>query len=322
MFAELHEKDLLKLLPKLYEAFSKARPEDPDVKQNREEMVTRLEALKAASGGKTRVCLVCMTPRSGSTLLAEALRRTEKLGNPGEWFNVNPGNNIEKMIEKYGCQTREELLDAIYAHSATDNGVAIIKGDFNQCLPFIYDGLFQRHFDMVRFVQLTRQDVLAQGISRFIGFQTQSWSSLQKPKTDEVSYHREGIGKQVEFLLRMEASWKRFFGSHGIRFHAFTYEDLNKDLARKVAFIGRLMKEDVESDLSTDDLTLKKQGTSRNEDWAKQYAAESRREELAARKDIEKKVEKRMARLAAEAEAQAENTDASDDEESWELAEK
>lgn len=315
MFAKYHEKDLLRLLPSLNEAFAKARPDDPDVQERRSEMLERLEALKAASGGKTRIALVCMTPRSGSTLLAEALAKTGKLGNPGEWFNLNPGSNIEKMISAYGCQTREELLDAIYAHSATDNGVAIIKGDFNQCLPFIYDGLFQRHFDMVKFAMLTRQDVLAQAISRFIGFQTKSWSSLQKAETTEVTYDQDGVDKQLEFLLRMEASWKRFLGAHGIKYQAFTYEDLNKDLARRVVMIGRMLKEDVQVEMSVEDLSLKKQGTSRNQDWAKDYAGESRKESIRAMRTIEKKVVRQAERAAQEGMAQdpAEPADAPSD---------
>ena len=58
MFAKYHEKDLLRLLPSLNEAFAKARPDDPDVQERRSEMLERLEALKAASGGKTRIALV------------------------------------------------------------------------------------------------------------------------------------------------------------------------------------------------------------------------------------------------------------------------
>ena len=78
-----------------------------------------------------------------------------------------------------------------------------------------------------------------------------------------MTYDQDGVDKQLEFLLRMEASWKRFLGAHGIKYQAFTYEDLNKDLARRVVMIGRMLKEDVQVEMSVEDLSLKKQGTSR-----------------------------------------------------------
>ena len=276
-FSKFHVKRLEVGLERLVEIFATATPDDPETMERREENKIRLEELKAAAGGETRICLMCMTPRSGSTFFSEALTKTGLLGSSGEWFNANPGSNIEKMVKLYGCQTREELLDAIYIHSATDNGVAIIKGDFHQCLPFIFDDLFERHFGHVKWVQLTREDLLAQAISRYIGTVTQSWSSIQEVKNDDVPYDREEIGKQLEFLIEMEGGWKRFFNSRHISAVTMSYEQLNRNLSARVEQVGKMMKVKVKTEVTSDDLRLKKQATDRNQKWARRYAKETRK---------------------------------------------
>ena len=275
---------LKKGLARLDELYKRAKPKDPEVVIRRKAAAKRREGLLKATDGKMRVCLICMTPRSGSTFFSEALRVTEQLGNPGEWFNAHDTRSIDQIIERYGCQSREDILDHIYNYSASDNGICVIKGDYFQCLPFLFDGLFESHYDQVKFVFLTREDLLAQAISRYVGTITGSWSSSQKASGETVEYDRIGIEKQLTFLLDMEEGWRNLFASRGIRPARMTYEQLTRNLSGKVEQISKIMNVPLAVDMNPEDLSLKKQGSSRNKDWAKQYMDETRKAAKAMQK--------------------------------------
>ena len=273
--SDKHEIRLNQSLERLNELYTRAKPEDDGVKSRLANAADRRFDMMKKSGGKTKVCLICMTPRSGSTFFSEALRKTNCLGNPGEWFNAHDGKNIDQTIERYGARSREEILDGIYNFSSSDNGVCTIKGDFFQFLPFIYDGLISRHFDEVKWVFQTRDDILAQAISRYIGSVTGSWSSIQRADAkQEVVYDREEILKQVEFLLDMETGWKRYFAINRIRPSRISYEQLVRSLPSKIQQICKLMKTESPIDTDTIELNLKKQASGKNEQWAQQLADE------------------------------------------------
>ena len=272
--SEKHQTRLEESLARLNELFSRAKPEDDGVQLRKSRGQERREELLKSTGGQTKLCVICMTPRSGSTFFSEALKKTKSLGNPGEWFNPHDGKNIEQMVDRYGAQSREEVLDGIYNFSATDNGVAVVKGDFFQCLPFMYDGLINRHFDYVRWVYLTREDTLAQAVSRYIGTVTGSWSSAQKAEQSEVPYDPELIEKQVDFLIDMESGWKRFFATRHIRPLPMSYEQLTKSLPKKIEQICKFMSIEPVHKITDADLSLKKQGTDRNIEMVQRFAAE------------------------------------------------
>lgn len=273
-----HQERLKQSLTRLDELFARAQPGSPEVQLRLSRAQARREELLAATGGQTKVCIICMTPRSGSTFFSEALKKTSSLGNPGEWFNPHDGKNIDQMVERYGARSREEILDGIYNFSATDNGVAVIKGDYFQCLPFIYDGLINRHFDYVRWVFLTREDLLAQAVSRYIGTVTGSWSSAQKAEKSEVPYDPDLIEKQVDFLIDMEGGWKRFFAMRHIRPLPLSYEQLTKSLPRKIEQICKFMGTEPAKKITDDDLSLKKQGTDRNIEMVQRFSADYKQE--------------------------------------------
>lgn len=263
-------------LERLDVLFARATPDSLEVQANRNASYHRLEKLKAQTNGEKRLVLLCMTPRSGSSLFCEALHKTGKLGDPGEWFNAHDNNNLDNMVSQFGAQSREEMLDHIYASSATDNGICIIKGDFYQCQPFLYDDLIFRHFDSVRFINIRRQDLLAQAISRYIGTQTGSWASHQDARDTEPRYDREGIQRQLDYMLSMEEAWRNFFASRAMRPPQFTYEQIVRNLPAKVEQVAKMCGVVVKSDATPNALNLKKQGSDRNAIWAKRFAKETR----------------------------------------------
>jgi LPS sulfotransferase NodH len=263
-------------LERLDVLFARATPESLEVQANRSVSYHRLEKLKAQTNGKKQLVLLCMTPRSGSSLFCEALHKTGKLGDPGEWFNAHDGNNLDNMVREFGAQTREDMLDHIYTSSATDNGVCIVKGDFYQCQPFLYDDLLFRHFDSVRFINIRRKDLLAQAISRYIGTQTGSWASHQEARDNEPRYDREAIQRQLDYMLTMEECWRNYFAVRAMRPPQFTYEQIVRDLPTKVEQVAKMCGLTLKSDVTPNALRLKKQGSDRNAKWAKRFAKETR----------------------------------------------
>ena len=65
--------------------------------------------------------MICATPRSGSTLLCEALRNTGLAGNPDEYFHV------DRWSEKWGTSSEKDYLEKVLEHAKGDNGVWGIK---------------------------------------------------------------------------------------------------------------------------------------------------------------------------------------------------
>jgi len=60
--------------------------------------------------------MICATPRSGSTLLCEALRNTGLAGNPDEYFH------FDRWSEKWGMSSEEDYLEMILQYGKGDNG--------------------------------------------------------------------------------------------------------------------------------------------------------------------------------------------------------
>lgn len=263
-------------LARLNDLFSHAEPNDPEVQKRRGNAERRRQKLVAAAGGQTRLCMICMTPRSGSTFLAEAMKTTAQLGKPAEWLNARDDRPIARNIARYGCASREEVLEYTYNFAATDNGVFTIKSDYYQALPFFYDGTLEHCFDRVDFVYLTRRDLVAQAISRYISNATSKWSSVQKHQNRdvEVDYSHERITTELNYLLDMEMAWRGYFATRGIQpLHLF-YEDLNADVSSSVKQIADYIGVDLTNSVKTDEISNKRVSTSRNMDWAERYRAE------------------------------------------------
>jgi LPS sulfotransferase NodH len=272
------EKRLEASVARISELIARGNLDSDEVQQRRAKSNEKREKLLKATGGQPKVSLICMTPRSGSTFFSAALRETGVLGNPAEWFNAHDGKSIDQNVERYGCQSREEILDYTYNFSATKNGIAVIKGDYFQCLPFIYDGLLEKQYGSVRYILLTRDDLLAQAISRYVGTVTNAWSSIQATETKktDVPYDREGIEHQLNFLLDMEEGWRHFFASRGIKPARMTYEALTRNLQGKIQQAGRLLDVEVKVQPDPDKLPIQKQGSNRNKVWANRFVKETR----------------------------------------------
>lgn len=189
-----------------------------------------------------RLLLICMTPRSGSSALAAVLARSGQLGQGGERLNRNGA--LAAIAAEHKPATMRALLDHVILQGRTANGQSQIKCDLQQVLPFLLDPACFRLLRNARLVYLTREDVLAQAISRYRGFAAGIWHSNTEAGRSgaEAAYDFAGISSQVAFITNMMQGYERTFAMLAMQPLRITYEALVADpgtvLARIAALTG------------------------------------------------------------------------------------
>lgn len=188
-----------------------------------------------------RLILLCMTPRSGSTALSAALASTNRLGLGGERLN-RKNKTLNEIALQTRPRTRRELLERVIEASRTGNGVAQIKCDLPQVLPYLLDPDCHAILSQAHYVYLTRGDLLGQAISRYRS--SEAGVSHNKGNTEtrrEAPYSFEAISSHLDHLTRMMASYERTFALLGIQPLRLTYEMITADTGTAVRDIARLV---------------------------------------------------------------------------------
>ena len=211
----------------------------------------------AVDEANPRLLLLCMTPRSGSTALSAALAASRRLGLGGERLNRNT-RFMTDIIAAERPETPRALLERVIAGARTPNGVAQIKCDLPQVLPFLLDPACFAILRNAALVYLTREDVLAQAISRYRGFQAGVWHAGKEGagkeaepagKAAEAPYDFHGISDQLAFIANMMQGYERLFGALGLKPLRITYEGMTADTPGTLARIAALLGESLPPDL-------------------------------------------------------------------------
>ena len=172
--------------------------------------------------------LVCATPRSGSTLLCEALTNTGLAGYPKEYFEALKETGLPRSPRDYFKKTSNpELLDLIGNYSRGDNALPVLSGfasysdylssvlgkgttpngvfgaklmwgyleDFLlylQEIPAYRDlpvpQLFSTIFPNLHYIHISRRDKVRQAISLWRAIQTWSWRQEQSSAQETPSH--------------------------------------------------------------------------------------------------------------------------------------
>lgn len=195
-----------------------------------------------------RSIFLCMTPRSGSTYLGSALK-LNKIGKFNEIFRI-VGGGLEKITRDVRPANYEDYVSIKMSQSII-RGVFGTKVDWLQFSHLYYFGAFDYLFRDAKFIYLTREDIMAQAVSRYIASATGYYHSvnteLEATKGDEVPFDFEKLGRHLEHLIEMQGAWERFFATEGIAPLRLTYEALEVDPAavlRQIAdFVGARLPE-------------------------------------------------------------------------------
>lgn len=177
--------------------------------------------------------IVCMIPRSGSTLLSSLMEKTGQLGRPTEALSRRTPRALPAMAERHKAVSIKDLLQVTITRSRSANGVAAIKADLPQLFPFFVDPNTQAILKRATFVYLTREDVLGQAISRYRGFESGVWHLRgdEKAADGETGFDFAKIRSQVKLLVEQMSSFERLFAMLGIRPVRLTYEEMVADTA-------------------------------------------------------------------------------------------
>jgi trehalose 2-sulfotransferase len=206
--------------------------------------------------------LVCATPRSGSTLLCEALKATGRAGRPEEYFEAVPSTGIPREPRDYlaglddadahrliegarprapaysdvrGVRRYEEHLARVREWGTTPNGVFGAKVMWAHLVDLaVLTGYGSpaeaaaELFGEPRCLWVRREDRVRQAVSLWRAMQTQSWRAEAAER--EPRYSFAALRHLVGALAADDAAWERFFATSGLPVLEIGYGGLVRDL--------------------------------------------------------------------------------------------
>jgi len=196
--------------------------------------------------------ILCSSPRTGSYLLAEALRRLG-LGVPHEYFNpptmhvlcerwhiATPQRvrkphwwrRLRRGSDRRNLERLRAYLDALLRRR-TRNGVFAAKIQYWQYERLLDNAPGEALFAGARVVYLYREDLLAQAISLRMAEITGKWGGDGIATTRAVrnrdAMDMSALDAAVEKLKQEEAGWQRVFARLGLAPMSVSYEAMKDD---------------------------------------------------------------------------------------------
>jgi trehalose 2-sulfotransferase len=202
----------------------------------------------------TQACIICATPRSGSTLLCDLLTETGAAGQPDSFFRRQSiswwADNLNVLTTAWENDQAfdQAYLDAVLRQGAAETPVFSLRlmwesvCDLSTRLAAIFPDLPDDKarlfsvFGPAVHIHLTRQDKVAQAVSRLRAEQSGLWhiasdgSERERLKQGQVpTYDAQAISKYLTVLEAHDAAWESWFKRHGIQPVRLTYETLSVD---------------------------------------------------------------------------------------------
>jgi trehalose 2-sulfotransferase len=218
--------------------------------------------------------MICSLPRSGSSLLCEALANTLHAGMPAEYFN--PGM-VAVMKRRWKVESFDDYLRELLARKTSPNGVFGLKVHWGQYTQVVEDRDPESIFPNIRFIRIRREDRVRQAVSWVRARQTGDWSvSWKDPRGGHAQFDPDEIGKSLGRLEREDAAWEAFFRLHSISPHRLSYEELVEAREPTLRGIFAFLGVDLPEDLRFDPPALERQADRVSDEWVARYLAESR----------------------------------------------
>lgn len=233
--------------------------------------------------------LICSTPRSGSTLLTEALRGTGVTGRPDEYF-LPSEQHLWK--QQWGVTSAHEYLEAAVREGMTPNGVFGAKimwdyfDDFIRFLKYA-NGIQNRNasatetisatFPETKFIWITRRDKIRQAISHSRAIQSNFWHDWKgngrRPSTQpkEAVFRFSIVNELLQTIILQEACWGQFFADSNIVPLTIVYEDLVADYEGVTRKLATYLGLEVSTELNVLQARTRKQSDAKTEDWVRRY---------------------------------------------------
>ncbi len=218
-------------------------------------------------GPPKRSIVICSHPRSGSTLLGEALYFSGDQGCPLEylhrgfrpnlaalWGSASLSDYVAQLHRRRTCSNGNFAIKVFWqdledvAHEmAPDRFPMPLTSKPNEASPAYYQSLqalFATILPNPIFVYLVRADRVRQAISAITAVQTGLWRSIpgvgRQAPIAPADYDFDRIMAAIALGDHCHGHWRRFFDANSVLPHALTYEDL---VGNYEAVVGALLRQ-------------------------------------------------------------------------------
>jgi len=238
---------------------------------------------------------IATTPRTGSTLLCQALWQTGDVGAPKEYLNpmqlrdweVRLGNRGSQMVHRHlqgpllslvgrgwtAAKIRRHLIRVRTRRTCGGwFGLKIHAHHFKRWNARLD---MKQHFGSIQWIHLYRTDRVAQAVSWARALQTGVWvHSQQKQRTPR--YNRHLIAWCLSAIDRGERFWKDWFESHHIQPLQLQYHQLTEDLLATTRAVTQFLNIPRVTHTGRPIPILKRQGDAINTDWIARFIQDAK----------------------------------------------
>lgn len=217
---------------------------------------------------------VCSTPRTGSTMLAEALARSGMVGLATEIFNpvVAPhGRRVRVGDYLVACtgKARRTGVFGIKLHWTHHELLIRLLRGLRGSSGLPDNRLVEAVFPRPRYVWLTREDEVAQAVSWYRAKTTRVWLDDDQQLADPV-FDYEAIDERFRLVREHNARWREWFEDNAVEPFAVTYEKLVSDPAAVARALVAHLDVGIAGEISVGPQT-RRQADALNAEWASRY---------------------------------------------------
>jgi trehalose 2-sulfotransferase len=181
--------------------------------------------------------LICATPRSGSTLLCEALRNTGLAGNPDEYLGPM---HVSRWDDKWKTKSKFDHLEKAIEQGTGKNGVfgiKVMRVYWQNVIEFLREAtnlteyqeneLLTQCFPNLRYIWITRRDKVRQAISwmKFLQGTAWYWEDEKPQEVNNLEFKPDVIREFILQTASHETAWQEYFRKNGIEPYIVVYED-------------------------------------------------------------------------------------------------
>lgn len=226
---------------------------------------------------------ICATPRSGSTLLCEALRNTGLAGNPDEYFGPM---HIARWNEKWKTDTGREYLQRVLEHGTGRNqvwGAKVMRLYWQNFLSLLKSidepmsdtetALLETFFPQPKYIFITRRNKVRQAVSwlKFLQGSAWFWEKEVPQKLENLEFRPEVIDNFLQQTAIHESAWLEFFEFAGIRPYIVVYEDFVEAYEETAKHILDYLAIESPNGIPFGERRLKKQADPLSDEWVQKY---------------------------------------------------